>query len=310
LQNLILKFKFGNQNPINMKTSYVCTVLIVLCSCISNNEIEIQSQVSDDITVNPDLIKAFDYLNSKIGNGDLSIENQTKVFYDYSVSRKLGINLNNASCLSKGKEASLPGVSKAHEKIVVDDMDMLNSYIINYGPNPEALSLIHSYKNRLGQGIYKGLDKKEIDVLKEHVSALEFLSGTSVGKTYFENISAFANKQSSRESAQFRTSASPAECTFYVAMVGYYTYACISTPWPLNVIPCGLLAYYAIKAAGCPGGGGGGSGPCAGSSDPCCGITCITGYNCISGQCVRDPSYVPPSCPEGCFWGGNSCNCP
>ncbi len=201
---------------------------------------------------------------------------------------------------------SLPGVSKAHENIIVDDMDMLNSYIINYGPGPEALSLIHSYKNRLGQGIYKRLDKTELDVLKEHVSALEFISGTSVGKTYFENISSFISKQSFRKSSQFRTSATPAECAFYVAMVGYYTYACISTPWPANVIPCGLLAYYSIQASGCGGSGGGGS-PCAGSSDPCCGISCISGYVCIGGQCVQDGSYVPPSCPDGSFWNGFEC---
>jgi hypothetical protein len=292
-----------------MKTSYVCTILMVFCSCTSNNELEIQNNVSDDVNVNADLVKAFDHLNQKIGNGDLSIENQKKVFYDYAVSRKLGLNLNNATCSSKDKEISLPGVSKAHEKIIVDDMEMLNSYVINYGPGAEALSLIHGFKNRLGQGIYRGLDKTGLDFLKEHVSALEFLSGTSVGKTYFENISVFANKPLLKESAQFRTSATPAECTFYVAMVGYYTYACVTVIWPLNVVPCGPIAYYAIQAAGCTGGGGGGS-PCAGNSDPCCGISCITGYFCNVGQCVQDPSYVPPSCPEGCIWGGNSCNCP
>lgn len=289
-----------------MKTSYVGTILMVLCSCISNNELEIQNNVSDDVNVNSDLVKAFDYLNEKIGNGDLSIENQKKVFYDYAVSRKLGLNLNNASCSLKNKETSLPGVSKAHEKIIVDDMEMLNSYVINYGPGLQALSLIHSYKSKLGQGIYRGLDKTELDVLKEHVSALEFLSGTSVGKTYFENISVFANKPLLKESAQSRTSATPAECAFYVAMVGYYTYACITAIWPLNVVPCGLLAYYAIQAAGC-GGGGGGNPSCAGSSDPCCGISCISGYVCIGGQCVQDGSYVPPSCPEGSFWNGSEC---
>jgi hypothetical protein len=285
-----------------MKTTYVFTFLIVLFSCVSNNELDIQNNSSDDVKVNSDLVKAFDHLNGKI-------ENQIKVFYDYAVSKKLALNLNNSSCTANNKEKSLPGVSKANEKIVADDMSMLNSYVINYGPGPEALRLIHSYKKRLGQGIYKGLTRTEIDVLKEHVSAVEFLSGTSVGKTYLENISTFASKQSLRESAQFRTSATPAECTFYVAMVGYYTYACISTPWPLNVVPCGLLAYYAIQAAGCPGGGGGGN-PCAGNSDPCCGISCISGYGCIDGQCVQDGSYVPPSCPgEGCFWSGSECIC-
>ncbi|MBY0434815.1 MAG: hypothetical protein K2U26_11965 [Cyclobacteriaceae bacterium] len=292
-----------------MKTSYVFTILIVLCSCGSNNELEIRNNVSNDVKVNSDLVKAFDYLNEKIGDGDLSIENQIKVFNDYATSRKLGLNLNNASCSPKSKEASLPGVSKAHERLISDDMNMLNFYFINYGPGPEALSLIKSYKSKLGQGIYMTLDKMELDVLKEHVAALEFLAGTSVGRTYFENISAFANKQSRRETIQLRTSASDAECIFYITMIGYYSYACISTPWPLNLIPCGLLAYYAVKAAGCPGSGGSGGG-CAGSSDPCCGITCITGYVCNGGQCEQDPNFVPPSCPEGCVWGGTSCNCP
>ena len=289
-----------------MKTSYVCTILIVLCSCISNNELETRSNVSDDVNVNSDLVKAFDHLNEKIGNGDLSIENQKKLFFNYAVSRKVALNLNNASCSTESKGVSLPGVSKAHEKIIADDMELLNSYIIDHGPGSEALSLIHSFKNTLGQGKYKGFDRAEIDVLKEHISALEFLSGTSVGKTYFQNISVFTAKQSLRQSAQFRTSATPAECTFYVAMVGYYTYACISVIWPLNVIPCGLLAYYAIQAAGCPGGGGGGS-ACAGNSDPCCGISCISGYGCIGGQCVQDGSYIPPSCPYGGFWNGFEC---
>jgi hypothetical protein len=292
-----------------MKTSYVCTILIVLCSCISNNELEIPNNVTNDVNVNSNLVKAFDHLNEKIGNGDLSIENQKRVFYDYAVSRKLWLNLNNSSCSPQIKEVSLPDVSKAHEKIIFDDLEMLDFYFLNNGPGPEALTLLRNHKKKFGQGVYKALDKKELDILKEHVSALEFISGTSVGKAYFENISVFTNKQILKESTQFRTSATPAECTFYVAMVGYYTYACISTPWPFNVVPCGLLAYYAIQASGCGGSGGGGS-PCAGSSDPCCGISCITGYGCIGGQCVQDGGYVPPSCPgEGCFWSGNECVC-
>lgn len=248
-------------------------------------------------------------MNKEIGSGDLSIDNQMKVFYNYAVSRKLEMNLNNSTCSRKGKEVSLPGVSKEHEKIIRDDLAILDSYVINNGPGLEALSLVNSYEKKLVQGIYKQLDKSELDVLLEHTKALKFLSGTSVGQEYFQNLSVFSNKHLSKETVQARVSASPAECTFYVAMVGYYTYACISTPWPLNVVPCGLLAYYAIQAAGCPGGGGGGS-PCAGSTNPCCGISCITGYGCINGQCVQDGGYVPPSCPgEGCFWSGFECVC-
>jgi len=289
-----------------MKTSYVSTILIVLCSCVSNDELEIQNGVSEDLSVNSELVRAFDHLNKEIGSGDLSIENQKRVFYDYAVSRKLGLNLNNSNCSIKNKEVSLPGVSKVHEKIILDDLATLDSYLINNGPGSEALSLIRSYKKKLGQGIYKQLNKAELDVLKEHIKALEFLSGTSVGKTYFQNISIFASKQLLKETAQARTSASPAECTFYVAMVGYYTYACIITPWPLNVVPYGLLTYYAVQAAGCGGSGGGGS-ACAGSSDPCCGISCISGYICNNGQCVQDGSYVHPSCPDGSFWNGFKC---
>jgi hypothetical protein len=246
-------------------------------------------------------------LNNKIGNGDLSIENQKKVFYDYAVSRKLGLNLNNASCSPMNREPSLPGVSKAHEKIIEDDMEMLNSYVISYGSGSEALSIIQSYKKRLNQVNYKGFVKAEFDVLNAHVSALEFLTGTFVGKTFFENISTFTNRQLSRGASQFRTSSSPSasECAFYFAMYSYYTYACITTPWPANVISCGLLAYYGYKTFQCPGGGGGSIGnPC---TDPCCGVSCISGYVCNGGQCVPDGNYVPPGCPEGSFWNGSEC---
>jgi len=169
-----------------MKTSYVSTILIVLCSCVSNDELEIQNGVSEDLSVNSELVRAFDHLNKEIGSGDLSIENQKRVFYDYAVSRKLGLNLNNSNCSIKNKEVSLPGVSKAHEEIILEDLAILDSYLINSGPGSEALSLIYSYKKKLGQGIYQQLDKSELDVLKEHIKALEFLSGTSVGKTYFK----------------------------------------------------------------------------------------------------------------------------
>lgn len=114
-----------------MKTSYVCTILIVLCSCISNNELETRSNVSDYVNVNSDLVNAFDHLNEKIGNGDLSIENQKKLFFNYAVSRKVALNLNNASCSTQGKGVSLPGVSKAHQKIIADDIELLNSYRIS-----------------------------------------------------------------------------------------------------------------------------------------------------------------------------------
>jgi hypothetical protein len=281
---------------------------MLLFSCISN-DLETPNDVAENVSVKSDLVYAFDHLNKKIGNGDLSTQSQMEVFYDYATTRKLALNLNNASCSLDKKEASLPGVSKSHETIVAADLEMLNSYIINYGTGSQALDLIQDYKLRLEQGAYKGLKKEEIDILKEHVSALEFFSGTAVGKTYYKNISAFVDKQRQKGSSEFRTSASPADCVFYVAMVGYYTYACISVPWPLNIIPCGLLAYYAIKASGCPGGGGTGGGPCAGSTNPCCGITCITGYFCNNGQCVQDPNYNPPSCPDGCFWTGIECAC-
>ncbi len=79
-----------------MKTTYASIILMVLCCCASNNELEIPNNV-DVANVNSDLVKAFEHLNQKIGNGDLSIENQMKVFYDYAVSRQIGLNLNNAS---------------------------------------------------------------------------------------------------------------------------------------------------------------------------------------------------------------------
>lgn len=287
----------------SMKISSI--VLIVFCGCVADNELHLRG--SDDVAgFNVDMVKAFEHLNQRIGDRDLTTENQIKIFFDYAVVNKLWINLNNVDCAGRG--TSIPGVSKMHEDIIVADIELVNSYIIKHGPGPKALDLINTYKSRIRQVGYKNLEKKGLDILNEHVSALEFLSGTFVGMSYFENILEFSKKRQFLEYSQPQSSNSstPAACTFYVAMVGYYTYACIATPPPLNVVACALLAYYSAKAAGCADGGGV-TNPCAGNSNPCCGIWCTSGNTCINGQCVRGGSNEQPSCPDGGIWSVFEC---
>lgn len=253
----------------------------------------------------PELMHVFNYLNRNY-NSDLSVSNQTKLFFNYAISHKKFFNVNNA--FKKINVLSSETDSKSElDEITIHEMDYINSYVIQHGLNIKSMDFIRDYKKQLLQSYYENLSYSSLKNILFHLSALEFLINTSTGKAYTQNIKIYVEEQIKSNSSILYNS-SFAECAFYLSMVGYYTYYCMATPWPANVFPCAALAYYLIKAANCQGGGG--TNPCNGSNNPCCGISCIMGYVCFNGQCVADPSYSTPTCPDGCYWSSFECVCP
>jgi hypothetical protein len=261
----------------------------------------------DNSEVDFDIVNAFDYLNKKIGKGDWSFENQAKILFEYAVNHQKAINLNNISLASE-KVTSF-GVSKVEEKIIEDEMELLNSYFFKHGPGPKALALIRNYKNSLRQRMYNQLNEAGLNVLKNHVAVLEFLSGTAVGKTFYENMVAFENgqfqfqPQSFKESGLVSNSASPAECALWVTFLA----AAIAKCAALNPLACVAVAYYTAKLVDkCPGWGPVVN-PCAGSTNPCCGVWCAPWAGCINGQCIPGVDPDQPVCPDGGYWSVFEC---
>ena len=289
-----------------MKNKLFFLGFLLFFGCVSNEQPEIDKRLLTGLSIDPNLIQSFDQLNKQIGNGELSIENQLNLLYTNAVGRKLAFNSNRAFRSLNNKSESIPDVSKEHQEMIFEDIELLNSFILPSTSKSEALDFINKYKSKLGQSKYQRLSTAELDILKESVKAVEFLVATDVGRQYLSNVPLLINAKSSKETKQSRVSASLWDCIQWSALIAYYGYSCATKGAASD---CALLAYYSTKfAIGCLGlGGGGYVNPCAGSSDPCCGISCITGYYCWNGQCEIDYSYTPPGCPEGSFWNGIEC---
>lgn len=288
-----------------MKKRHVAFVLMLLWGCVSNETVEIQN--TEEAAMNPAVVEAIDYLNKQIDNGDFSLKNQFQVLSRYASEKKINFqppkSYKPKQDIIFGDNGIFPGVSRTHQEVIMSDLLMLDSYLADYGVGKESLSLIREYKSSLNRGVYLGFDKSELDILRQAVMTSEFIAGSSIGKQYFASVLAYRDRQT-HHSEGARTKGI-FQCIIWSIQLVHHISACGALILP----SCGLIPYYTYRISQECEGDTPTGGPCLESSDPCCGVQCISGYVCDSGDCVEDWNAPPPcgGCPEGSFCNGMEC---
>jgi len=291
-----------------MKSRFIFVTILTLLSCYDQESLMPEDQNLSDPALTSKFIT---YLNNNLSGSNLSIETQILHMKRFAVDNNIGFNGKMAFDHLNNYSPKIGSILGDKEKTVIHDLDYLQDIVEEHGYTETTANLAQAYRNSLSSPKYKHISKTEVTILIEASYALELLSNSPAGRDYVAKVTSYyvaenAGKKMSVD-AQGRTNAWW-DCPFYFIMLAYYTTGCVAGGVPA----CIAVAYYSYKiATECGGGGGGYIDPCAGSTDPCCGITCILYHNCISGQCLPDGSGGC-NCPEGqyCDYSTGGCIIP
>ncbi len=185
---------------------------------------------------------------------------------------------------------SIDRTISAHESISEMDVSTMASDILEEGL---SLLTIHGFTTEAGKEIdqlflnsgntIKKLSKEEASFVKEQLSFMYFLATSPSFQTY---ASLQGQQLESKNLWKCFTA------TLYLAGL---TTACASG----TIYACLGIPYAATLVAQYCGNDGGYVDPCENSPNPCCGISCIQGYECNTqtGNCEEIPGY---DCDGGC----------
>lgn len=168
----------------------------------------------------------------------------------------------------------------------VDHLQNMLSIVSLYGFKSKSIEALNSYKSDVLSS--ERITKEEKFFLEVNVEVLSFMVSSPEVQNYYLKLN------NSETFAQAKAQ-SPLGCALATVTYGLNFTLCL-----MHGIACESLSLKAINLVNqCQSEG---YDPCANNPDPCCGVHCANGHECINGNCVYNPELDDClDCPPGTF---------
>ena len=294
----------------NVKFIFLMAVLgLILASCEnSTTELtEIQQEnpslnISEPSLDNKALEQVFSSLNQVKDIETYHISAQFEAIRSFLQKEGLEANLDNAI------QSYQDGLNTAETSKDLSFMHTEIEYILDllqtYGYTTNLTTALQAYRAELiANASNYDVEAVYIEEVLQFAMVTEFMATNPSAKEYIGRISPelLVNPSETAVEKGFL------ECLFAQMALAAAFASCAATPILCLKVPAAILA---VEKA-CGPDGGDPVDPCEGSTNPCCGVHCASGYYCNqNGDCVvdpNDPGCINNPCPPGYVCAGNEC---
>lgn len=287
---------------------YVFITLLLLGITITSCERDKLNSKNSELNTNQafdtnTMDKLYNHLITQTDLIQMDMSDRLMVLKEFANSENIEFDLNRTI------ESYENGVSKTDlstgDIFVQNQYDIVLVMIAEYGlTNKLKLALMDYREELITEAANSNIDIKYYNIALDWSWIVEYMADSKAYQDYLNQILFGSDLLNTNLSIQSRGFLS---CYFAQVALGLVQIACSAG----IDIACGQIPELQARVESeCNDGPP--LGPCENSPNPCCGVNCIPGYMCVSGDCVIDPNNPPEclndsDCPEFHSCAGHEC---